>query len=206
MFGHHSAQEEDTLHTFGENSTSLGFDAVAKEKDSVALGSNSLADRDKGVQGSNPLHVPVTKEDLASPAWTSTAAAVSVGNVKIETDQETGKKTVTGITRQITGVAAGSEPTDAVNPRGATPRWGVNTDNTVEDADPEDAVDGKGSNYNNLGAVGKRALAAGYYTSAVGKESTALGNKSLANGENSVATGYKANAQGLWGKQQCHGH
>ena len=183
----------------GTNSIAIGYKANAQIDDSVALGSGSVANRGAGVRGVNPLNVPVTAAQLAGAAWTSTAAAVSVGNVTI-TENKDGSKTVTGTTRQITGVAAGTEPTDAVNVAQlegfATHYYSVNTDNTVDDVDPGDAKDGENSNYDNMGAVGKRALAAGYYTSATGEEATALGNKSLAKGENSVATGYRANAQG----------
>lgn len=64
----------------------------------MALGSNSVSSVDKGVDGYNPS----TKE-LTGSTWTSTVGSVSVGDAAND------------ITRQITGVAAGTADTDAVN-------------------------------------------------------------------------------------------
>ena len=86
-----------------ENATALGFEAAASVKDGVALGSNSKATVDKGVKGFNPAEDRDNKYGgLAGTAQTSTLAAVSVGDGATAT-------------RQITGLAAGKEDTDAVN-------------------------------------------------------------------------------------------
>ena len=86
-----------------ESATALGQQSSATLKDSVALGSQSKATTDKGVEGYNPADSRTnTYAGLAGNVKTSTLAAVSVGDGK-------------NATRQITGVAAGKEDTDAVN-------------------------------------------------------------------------------------------
>ena len=86
-----------------ENATALGFEAAASVKDGVALGSNSKATVDKGVKGFNPAETRTNKyAGLAGTAQTSTLAAVSVGDGA-------------NATRQITGLAAGTADSDAVN-------------------------------------------------------------------------------------------
>ena len=86
-----------------ENAIALGYKATASIKDGVALGSQSKATIDKGVKGFNPAENR-TKQytELTGNVQTSTLAAISVGDGK-------------NATRQITGLAAGKEDTDAVN-------------------------------------------------------------------------------------------
>ena len=86
-----------------ESATAVGYKATASIKDGVALGSQSKATIDKGVKGFNPAE-DRTKQytALAGNVQTSTLAAVSVGDG-------------VNATRQITGLAAGKENTDAVN-------------------------------------------------------------------------------------------
>ena len=86
-----------------ENATALGTGAIAQVKDGVAIGSGSKATVDKGVKGYNPNDGRTNKYGgLAGNVLTSTNAAVSVGDSS-------------SVTRQITGVAAGTNNTDAVN-------------------------------------------------------------------------------------------
>ena len=83
--------------------TALGYKSEASVKDGVALGFTSKATTDKGVKGFNPAEDRDNKYGgLAGTAQTSTLAAVSVGDGATAT-------------RQITGLAAGKEDTDAVN-------------------------------------------------------------------------------------------
>ena len=83
--------------------TALGYKSEASVKDGVALGSTSKATVDKGVKGFNPAEDRDNKYGgLAGTAQTSTLAAVSVGDGATAT-------------RQITGLAAGTNDTDAVN-------------------------------------------------------------------------------------------
>ena len=85
------------------SATALGKEAKASVADGVALGSTSKATVDKGVKGFNPAEDRDNKYGgLAGTAQTSTLAAVSVGDGATAT-------------RQITGLAAGKEDTDAVN-------------------------------------------------------------------------------------------
>ena len=82
------------------NAAAIGSGAQATLEDSVALGSGAVADRASGAKGYDML----TKGDTTntSTAWVSNANAIAVGNGST-------------LTRQITGVAAGSQDTDAVN-------------------------------------------------------------------------------------------
>ena len=83
--------------------TALGYKSEASVVDGVALGSNSKATVDKAVKGFNPAEDRDNKYGgLAGTAQTSTLAAVSVGDGATAT-------------RQITGLAAGTNDTDAVN-------------------------------------------------------------------------------------------
>ena len=85
------------------SATALGKEAKASVADGVALGSQSKATVDKGVKGFNPAETRTNKySGLAGTAQTSTLAAVSVGDGATAT-------------RQITGLAAGTNDTDAVN-------------------------------------------------------------------------------------------
>ena len=86
-----------------ENATALGRNASATIADGVALGYNSVTTTAAGVQGYNPADSRTNKYSTQSGAiGTSTLAAVSVGNGLTAT-------------RQITGLAAGTADTDAVN-------------------------------------------------------------------------------------------
>ena len=84
-------------------SVAHGYKANASVADGVALGSNSKATVDAAVKGFNPAEDRTNKyAGLTGNVQTSTLAAVSVGDGK-------------NATRQITGLAAGKEDTDAVN-------------------------------------------------------------------------------------------
>lgn len=77
----------------------IGHNAKASVADGVALGSQSVAGTNLGVAGYDPVENQAsTKTDKT---WKSTLGAVSVGN--------------DANTRQITNLAAGMAPTDAVN-------------------------------------------------------------------------------------------
>lgn len=89
-----SAEQETELAV--SNATILGYNANVKAKGGVALGHGSIASTAAGVAGYDPK-----REAIDSAVWKSTWAAVSVGD---------GTNT-----RQITGVAAGTADTDAVN-------------------------------------------------------------------------------------------
>ena len=99
----------------GDGATALGLNSSASAKDTVAIGADtraeleggvalgkgSVANTAAGIAGFDPL-TGFGSINTGS-AWRSSAAAFSVGDVS------------RGITRQITGVAAGTADTDAVN-------------------------------------------------------------------------------------------
>ena len=85
----------------GASSVAIGNNATATTTGGVAIGSGSVADTWYGLKGYDPSTKTISTDTSAT--WMSTASAVSVGDA----DE--------GITRQITGVAAGWKDTDAVN-------------------------------------------------------------------------------------------
>ncbi|MDU4104050.1 ESPR-type extended signal peptide-containing protein [Veillonella sp.] len=86
-----------------EATTALGNAAEANIANGVALGSSSVTTTDKGVLGYNPSNPHERKyKNLKGNVQTATTAAVSIGN---------GEQ----MTRQLTGLAAGTADTDAVN-------------------------------------------------------------------------------------------
>ena len=86
-----------------EAATALGSAAEANIANGVALGSSSVTTTDKGVVGYNPSNPHERKyAPLTGNVQTATTAAVSIGN---------GQQ----MTRQLTGLAAGTADTDAVN-------------------------------------------------------------------------------------------
>ena len=189
-----SADKE--METTVSNATILGHNANATVADGVALGSNSVASVAKGVAGTVPTGATVSDTDKASATWTSTLGAVSVGD------------TANNLTRQITGVAAGTQATDAVN---VAQLNAVNTvvnnhttnisdlttkvtTNTTSISDLSKTVDSnkihflhinpssiteKDTNYNNDGAKGTNSIA-------IGKASTAA-NDSIIIGQGAIS-------------------
>ena len=148
-------------------SVAIGAFADAKSRSGVAIGSSSLADREKGIKGY------LAGKDDESEIWKSTRGAVSVGNNE--------KK----YTRQIIGVAAGSEDTDAVN---VAQLKALNTKvegNKIHylsigpDNEKNLAQDG---NYNNDGADSHWGIAIGVNASSKGGGSIAIGKGSQAHG------------------------
>ena len=86
-----------------EAATALGNAAAANIANGVALGSSSVTTTDKGVKGYNPSDDHTRHyTNLANNVRTATTAAVSIGNGST-------------LTRQLTGLAAGTADTDAVN-------------------------------------------------------------------------------------------
>jgi hypothetical protein len=164
---------DKALSTAASQVTILGHNANATVEGGVALGYGSIADREAGSAG---LDLSFVNENGqvggfshdSSPVWKSTAAAVSVGDAS------------KNITRQITGVAAGSEDYDAVNV--AQLRQVVDKMNyyTVKEGDkvkitvPPALKDL--TNKNNDGAKSDYGMAAGYLTHTTGIASTVSGS------------------------------
>ena len=86
-----------------ENAAAIGRDTTANIAGGVALGYQSVTTTAAGVQGYNPASDRTDKYSTqAGAVGTSTLAAVSIGEGVTKT-------------RQLTGLAAGTEDTDAVN-------------------------------------------------------------------------------------------
>ncbi|BCB09107.1 hypothetical protein HHSLTHF2_29970 [Vreelandella venusta] len=159
------------------NGAAFGTGASATALGGIALGSGSVANTAAGETGYVP--VGATAADGAAIAATNSTlrGAVSVGSA--------------GNTRQITNVAAGTQDSDAVNvsqlKASETHYYSVNSSET-----------GPGSNYDNKGATGNKALAAGVNASAAGSGATAVGNAASAAGNGgSVAIGSGASAPAI---------
>ena len=90
-----------------KNAVAVGHQATASIAGGVALGSESKTTKDAGEIGYNPAAGRTNKYDNLTnntkAALTSTRAAVSIGDDS------------TSVTRQLTGLAAGTQDTDAVN-------------------------------------------------------------------------------------------
>ena len=152
-----NADEKTPITTSNKDTVILGHNANATVDGGVALGAGSVASREAGVAG----YDPATKTDSTDPSatWKATDAAVSVG------------KADGTMTRQITGVAAGTKATDAVNvaqlKSAQIHYYSMNP--------KSGAATGANSNYNNDGAKGDDAIAIGPLASAKGIHSLALG-------------------------------
>ncbi|WP_297968306.1 YadA-like family protein, partial [uncultured Anaerovibrio sp.] len=93
------------------NSLAVGLGAQTTLSDSIALGSGAVADRAKYDGTDNPYTAYLgdeTGNTKTGSAWRATANAIAIGHIDTGDDANS-------VTRQITGVAAGSEDTDAVN-------------------------------------------------------------------------------------------
>lgn len=84
-----------------ENAVMLGYNTDVTQNGGVALGAQSVASTAEGVEGFDAKGTDHSGDTTGT--WKSTLAAVSVGDA------------ANNLTRQITGVAAGTELTDAVN-------------------------------------------------------------------------------------------
>ena len=145
---------------------------------------------------------------------------MAIGNVDTDANGNGGDHTGHGIlTRQITGVAAGTDLTDAVNVaqlQAAIAQFSGSGSGTSGDGVHYYSVlsneIGPDSNYDNKGAKGKNSLAAGvrasttenaenavaigYGAKAEGKGATVIGQYAKANGDYAMAFGIKSKAEG----------
>ncbi|WP_280815316.1 YadA family autotransporter adhesin [Variovorax sp. TBS-050B] len=144
--------------------SALGFNANALAAGSVALGSGSVASTAAGVAGYVPPSAGAAQQ-AAIMATLSTQGAVSVGDV------------ANGVLRQITGVAAGTAASDAVN--------------VAQLQAVANSVSAGGSN---KWVSGSQSDAQYVAPSASGTASTAVGSGASVTGNNSVAVGSGAQA------------
>ena len=197
-----------TIEQGGQASAAIGDSARVKENihDAVALGSQSYAERTANNQGGyDPASGSKNHNAGSDPVWNSTLAAVSVGSSDHDVWDGTKNIHYAQQTRQITNVAAGKEDTDAVNVAQLRqvanlvhPGGGGGTGGSgVHDYSVKSVNSGTDTNYNNGGASGDNALAAGVSASATGAHSVAVGNGATAKGQDSIALGTGAIADGI---------
>ena len=170
-----------------DNAVALGNSAKSYVTGGIALGSNSTVYRGSGITGLDP-RTGKAYTDTSDKTWNSTYGALSIGNVDSD-------GTVNG-TRQIIGVAAGTNDTDAVNVaqlKAAMTQSGSIHDYSVNSTDT--AAD---TNYSNAGATGKNALAAGVSAKATGDSAVAIGNGAQAEGKGATVIGKNAKATGQY--------
>ena len=149
----------------------LGSEANAEKDGGVALGADSVASVDKDIAGYDPSTKLASTN--TSAAWKATHAAVSVGNGSTAT-------------RQITGVAAGTNDTDAVNVAQLKAiAGGTGSIHFVS------VKGGNASsvNYNNDGAKETGAIAIGANAEATASSAVAMGFNAQSNGSGSIVIG-----------------
>ena len=169
-----------------DNAVAIGVSSSAAVKNGVAIGAFSKADTAAGVSGYDPSTKAASTD--TSAAWRSTVSAASVGD-----------KTK-GYTRQITNVAAGTQDIDAVNVAQ------LKKVQAAADAAKTHyySVEDKGyhaGNYNNDGAKGGMALAAGAGAAANGTASAVTGAFSRVdgNGINGFTSGFQGATSSVYG-------
>ena len=165
-----NGEEKNPITTSNKEAVILGYKANATVDGGVAIGSGSIANVGAGQQGYYVKHDQRSEEGQGYPfknndsAWISRAGAVSVGDT---TNEDQSK----WITRQITGVAAGTNDTDAVNvaqlKSAQIHYYSVKV--------TQEGAEGDKSNYNNDGVTGEGSIAIGPFASAEGSHSLALG-------------------------------
>ena len=176
------------------NAVMLGYNTDVEKDGGVALGADSIASVDKGVEGYDPAAGDHANDTTGT--WKATAAAVSVGKAA----DPTGAAGSPAITRQITNVAAGTQDTDAVNVAQ------LKAVQAAADASKVHyySVNDKGyhvGNYNNDGAKGGMALAAGAGAAANGTASTVTGAFSRVDGDgvNGFTNGFQGATSSVYG-------
>ena len=171
----------------------LGYNAKSNVTGGAALGSGSTAYRESGQAGLDTVSGALSSS--TDPAWKSTYGAISVGNF---TRSDDGKTVTVNGTRQIVGVAAGSEDTDAVNVAQLKAALRQTGTGTIHDYSVNSADTTTDTNYNNGGAQGSNALAAGVSAKAIGDSSVAIGNGAQAEGKGATVIGKNAKATGQY--------
>ena len=174
----------------------------------IVLGEYSYSNTRAGKEG----FLSNKKGDKPSPAftdeywnavWKATANPMAIGNADTDANGKGEGHNGHGVlTRQITGVAAGTDLTDAVNVaqlQAAMAQFSGGGSGTGGDGVHFYSVketDSSKGNYNNEGATGTDALAAGVDAKATGNYATAVGNNAQALKDNAVAIGNGAVANG----------
>ena len=166
--------------------------------------SNTRAGKDgflSNKKGDKPS--PAFTDEYWNAVWKATANPMAIGNADTDANGKGEGHNGHGVlTRQITGVAAGTDLTDAVNVaqlQAAMAQFSSGGSGTGGDGVHFYSVketDSSKGNYNNEGATGTDALAAGVDAKATGNYATAVGNNAQALKDNAVAIGNGAVANG----------
>ena len=172
------------------NAVMLGYNTDVEKDGGVALGADSVASVDKGVAGYDPSTDTASADTSAT--WKAMAAAVSIGKAATPTSA--------AVTRQITNVAAGTQDTDAVNVAQLKKVQAAAGAAKVHYYSVEDKGYHAG-NYNNDGAKGGMALAAGAGAAANGTASAVTGAFSRVdgNGINGFNSGFQGATSSVYG-------
>ena len=195
------------------NSNAAGYNDNGKYIPAgIVLGEYSYSDRRAGrtgyVPGSTNNTIPSKPSTAYTPkfwnaVWTATANPLAIGDVDDDSSGKGEEHNKMLVTRQITGVAAGSALTDAVNVAqlqaaiaqfsgGGTGGSGVH-DYSVNSVDTAND-----SNYNNTGATGSNALAAGVNAKATKENAVAIGTGATADGVGATVIGQYGTATGRY--------
>ena len=184
-----------------KNAVMVGYNTDVTENGGVALGSDSIASTEAGKTGYDAKGKKHAKSDNDYATWVSTDAAVSVGGADREVkydvldkdgkpviDKATGKTQqeaqIVKSTRQITNLAAGTQDTDAVNVAQLKAiSSAINTDITASKTHfySVNSTDTNAVNYDNKGASGDSALAAGVGARAEANYGIAIGTGAWSN-------------------------
>ncbi|TWC71724.1 autotransporter adhesin [Herbaspirillum sp. SJZ099] len=204
--------------TSGQYATALGFASEASGSGGVALGIGALANQDQSV-ALGSLSSATRGANTGYTAFGLSSAQTSIGEVAVGrylfTDPDNGTVYTQG-ERQITGVAAGSAPTDAVNVSqltGAAANLGNSISNVFGGATSYNPATGQvtggftyagNSSYTSVQQVFDALTTTGtkYFhansilgdSTPTGTDSVAVGPLATASAANSVAMGNGANA------------
>ena len=173
------------------NAVMLGYNTDVEKDGGVALGADSIASVDKGVEGYDPAAGDHSNDTTGT--WKATAAAVSVGKAATPTSA--------AVTRQITNVAAGTQDTDAVNVAQLKKVQAAVGAAKVHYYSAKSTKTGAGSNYDNDGAEAEDSIVLGISSSSKGVNSTVLGNNNKLTGvkngrNNSIVAGQNLEVEG----------
>ena len=193
-----------------ENAVMVGYNTDVTQNGGVALGSDSVASTEAGKTGYDAQGKKHNNSDTDYSAWVSTDAAVSVGGAdrEVKYKDKEGKEQTNTVksTRQITNLAAGTEATDAVNVAQMKVTATAAADAVKTHFYSVNSQDTKAGNYNNDGAKGVNAIAAGVGASSDGDSSIAVGTNSrvASNGYSltSIAIGKNAYVLNGTGQQE----
>ena len=177
-----------------DNALAIGKSAIAATDGGVALGSNSYNIVTSKIRGYIPTSVTLTEEQQTTPTWRATMGAVAIG---ITAKDSTGAITTATGTRQIVGLAAGTQDTDAVN---VAQLKAVNDKvdaNKISFVSIKETSRGENDNKDNDGATGDDGIAIGVFAAATAPNTTAMGQKAKATNYNAIALGDFANASGI---------